>query len=212
MLCVFCVCVCACLSLLMFVLLHSALVCASVYTAEEAFGRLLLFHCSIHSVADAHVSFDWRSYVLAKQAGDELDGTSAFTPDAEVLKVYTEVLTHGLFVKVVVRNLVVRGSRDGRVTADRWRGYQLQKACGSFSDFVLAPFEARVTREECALRLALESCRHRVRWDFFAARETWGAGQIEGVLAPPEAKRARLHPASPLCASSGTTEEDSPLE
>ncbi len=134
-----------------------------MYTTEEALGRLLLLHCEqgkpIHS-------FDWRDYVAQRSAGLRV-AQQWFVPDAAVHKIAEDIVQHAAFIHVVVQE---KSHKRGSAALE-WSGYQLQKGEGRAPSMLLAPFEPRLTKEESAVRLALEASRFRIRWDFLANRK-----------------------------------------
>ena len=100
-----------------------------------------------------------------------------FAPGPEVRTLADEITRHAVYVEVVVAE---KAHKRGAV-ALHWTGYQLLKGECRVASMLLAPFEPRVSREESALRLALEAQRFRVRWDFLAARGDAGPASPAGT-------------------------------
>ncbi len=129
--------------------------CSSLYTAHEGFGRLMMIHASHGGQA---ATFEWRRYAAERVGRGRQPVDSWYAPPAAVQLVAQDVLARGLFEKVTLKN---RGNREGSrrsvVRSSRWTGYRVQKVAGTRHKLSLAPFDARVSREESALRLALEA-------------------------------------------------------
>lgn len=103
-------------------------------------------------------SFDWRRYSAERVSRGRQPVDSWFTPTASVQRAVDDILARGVFEKVTIKNRGLReGSRGSVVRAKRWTGYRLQKAATTRHKLSLAPFDVRVSREESAVRLAVEA-------------------------------------------------------
>ena len=80
------------------------------------------------------------------------------------------ILEHAVFERATSWNRWRRPSRAFAVAGRAWVGVRVRKGGCKVDDLLLDPFAVRLTREESAMRLALEATRLRVRWDFIAAR------------------------------------------
>ena len=82
-----------------------------------------------------------------------------------------DILAHAVFEQATSWNRWRRPSRAFAVAGRAWVGIRIRKGACKVADLLLDPFAVRLTREESAMRLALEATRLRVRWDFIAARD-----------------------------------------
>ncbi len=102
--------------------------------------------------------------------GVPLKSQALFAPDSVVAAVAADIVEHAVFEQATALNRWRRPSRAFAVAGRAWLGIRLRKGGCKVADLVLDPFAVRLTREESALRLALEATHLRVRWDFIAVR------------------------------------------
>jgi hypothetical protein len=143
-------------------------ICAPMYTEHELLGRVLLFHCTMGFPA---ATFDWRDYVGRRARTEASRPVAWFIPDEAVQRVASEVLEAGLFVPASTVSQWFRKKQPSSCVRVRWTGFKLKARPLTSQTFALDPFEARVTKEESAVRLALEAQRLGVRWDDLAVRQ-----------------------------------------
>lgn len=124
-------------------------------------------HCS---QGKAVSDFCWSDYTDSRASATQTS-SALFRPDDELAKVFDDILLHAVFDQVSVGNRWRRPRRVSLVAAHAWVGYRLRKGSCRMSGLLLDPFAVRLTREESAMRLALEAQRWRVRWDVIAIRE-----------------------------------------
>lgn len=177
-------------------------ICGSLYTAHEGFSRLLMIHAG---QGGDIASFNWRDYVGARKGASLQPEHTWYVPTPQVSAVAKQILEQGAFDKVTVNNRGMRKeSRGSVVRAQRWTGFRLRKAAGNRDKLVaLAPFEVRASREESAMRLAIEADASGRSWRQLAAacslsnprqRKPGGAAgqstrQVEVGLPPTDVKR-----------------------
>ena len=143
-------------------------ICGSLYTAHEGFYRLLMIHAGHGGDAS---TFDWCQYATAQKGAGGQRAHAWYRPSREVEVVAQQILERAAFDKVTVKNRGMRNeSRWSVIRSHRWTGYRLRKS-GSNPDKLpaLAPFEVRVSREESALRLAIEATVSGRSWRNLAA-------------------------------------------
>ncbi len=124
-------------------------------------------HCSQGKAA---TDFSWREYTDWHVSTSNPASRAFFSPDKDLQVVVADILENAAFEQATARNRWRRPSRSFAVAGHAWVGYRLRKGTCKLAGLLLEPFSVRLTREESAMRLALEATRWRVRWDLLAAR------------------------------------------
>jgi hypothetical protein len=127
-------------------------------------GQLMLYHLHLGRSA---ASFSWSAYLGERCRLESPRQVAWFVPEDSTCAIAADVVQFGVFREVTARKRIT--GADTSVVAKRWTAIQLQRVECS-TELVLAPFDARVTKEESAVRLALEAQRLGVTWDSLAAR------------------------------------------
>jgi hypothetical protein len=128
-------------------------ICVAKYTAEEAFAKVVFMHLMTGLPPD---KFGWRSFVKASAvpARGATRAAEFFAPSEAQLRLAAHIVAEATFVK-----------RQGSLCGWPYVGYQLQPKPGARKgEFALKPFDLRFTKEESALRLALEVSGSHLSW------------------------------------------------
>jgi hypothetical protein len=163
----------------MIVCFRRGFVCRRVYTATEAFTRLLLQHAML---GKGHETFKWQEYAAARKRA--LQAPNWFCLEPATQRVVDEILEAAVFDRVMIPSQPTpqRGSASGErnIGAQPWLAFKLRPGKLRPNQFKLAPLEARASREESATRLALEAGRLEVRWDAVVERHDMAPAQSSG--------------------------------
>jgi hypothetical protein len=169
--------------------------CRWVYTATEAFTRILLQHAML---GRDPISLNWCEYATRKKRADTT--ASWFTLEPATQMVVDNILKFAVFDQIVVFGYPTNQRRTSTMArgagAQPWMAYKLRSGQLRPKYYMLAPFEARGSREESATRLALEAQRLGVPWNALAVRQESDASKDADVeiCSCTMRKRSKLQP------------------
>lgn len=170
-------------------------VCRWVYSSAEAFARIMVQHAILGGDPS---SFNWCEY--ATRMKRTAKSPTWFQLEPSMQMVVDDILQFASFDQVAVSGYPTNQRRTSiiarRVGAPLWMAFKLQHGLVRPKQFMLAPFEARGSREESAVRLALEAQRLRVPWDALAVRKVQDSEKDadQSVCSCTLRKRIKLQP------------------
>ena len=146
-----------------------------MYTATEGFARLLMMHVAC---GDDPSAFQWRDWVSPAAEMEPVSRAGIFQPSPELAATAAEIVSEAVFTTVQKSNPNKNSVGTGSAQPSRYVGFQLKRRQGGTTgyQFRLSPFAVRLTREESALRLALDAGAAGVHWGLLAMSRTRAGG------------------------------------